>query len=101
MGIDFSAIHKSTGLKTSLSTPGGVISIVVPVLFIIAGFILLFYLISGGFALMFSKGDQRAVEAGKAKITSAVTGFIILFVSFWLVQILGDIFQISQFKQIF
>lgn len=97
--IDFFHLNLQIGQK--FTTVGGIVNAVIPILFVIAGFFLLYYLVSGGFSLMFSKGDQRAVEGAKAKVTNAVVGFVILFVAYWLVQLLGEVLDISIFKQLF
>ena len=97
--INFSQLNKQIGQK--FTTVGGIVNAIVPVLLIIAGFFLLYQLVSGGFTLMFSKGDQRAVEGARAKITNAVIGFVILFIAYWLVQILGGVLNIPVFKKLF
>lgn len=99
--IEFDNLDNAIGLKPGLTTVGSIINTILPTIFAVAGFILLYYLVSGGFAIMFSKGDQRAIEAGKAKVTNAVIGFVILFVAYWIVQILGIVFKIPMFGQIF
>lgn len=81
--------------------PGAVLSTIIPYLFVIAGLVLLLYLVWGGFAWMTSGGDPKALESAKAKITNAVVGFIILFASYWLVQLLGMALGIGQFGTIF
>jgi hypothetical protein len=50
---------------------GDVVSAVLPYLFAGAGLILLLYLIFGGLSLMLSRGDPKAVQAAKDKITTA------------------------------
>ena len=97
----FDELNNSIGLNPAYTTVGSVIVEVLNYVYIIAGFILLYQLVSGGFALMLSKGDQRAVEGAKAKITNGVVGFVILFVAYWLVQLLGVVFKIPVFGQLF
>lgn len=103
--IDFSKLNKAVGLKiggkTTGITIGDIVTSIVPILFVIAGLILLFYLIWGGFSLMLSKGDPKAVEAAKGRITNAIIGFVIIFVAYWLVQLLGLVFGVKQFQGIF
>lgn len=70
---------------------GEIINWFTPYIFGIAGLILLLYLLWGGFALMTSGGDPKAVEGAKAKITNALKGFLIMFFAFWLVRILAII----------
>ena len=50
---------------------------------------------------MLSGGDPKATESAKQKITNAVIGFVIIFVAYWLVQLLGMVLGIAQFKQVF
>jgi hypothetical protein len=50
---------------------------------------------------MTSKGDPRAVEAAKSKFTYAIIGFVIVFMAYWIVQILGTILGIQAINSIF
>ena len=50
---------------------------------------------------MTSRGDPKAVAAAKEKITFAVAGFVIIFVSYWIVQIVGQILGIQDILDIF
>lgn len=59
----------------------------VPLLFAFSGIALFIYLVWGGFDFLTSMGDAKKAEQGKNKITHAVVGFIIIFISFWVVQI--------------
>ena len=80
---------------------GTILSQLLPYLFAIAGLLLLLYLLYGGLSLMLSRGDPKAAQSAKDKITGAVVGFVIVFVAYWLVQIIGTIFGIEAFKTIF
>ena len=71
-----------------------VVNNAVPLLFSIAGIFLLAYILWGGFDYLTSMGDPKKAEAGKNKITSAILGFLIIFVAFWLVQIVQFLFKI-------
>lgn len=66
-----------------------------PLIFPIAGIILFAYLVWGGFDYLTSMGDPKKAEAGRAKITNAVIGFIIIFASYWIVQIVDYLFKIG------
>lgn len=80
---------------------GDIVSDLLPYLFAGAGLLLLLFLIYGGLTLMLSRGDPKAVQSAKDKITGAVMGFIIVFVSYWLVQIVGKILGIGAIQTIF
>lgn len=99
--INFGRLEKEVPLKDELGTLGGIVSAFIPAVFVLAGFGLLLYLLWGGFSLMLSRGDAKAVEAAKTKITNAVIGFVVIIIAFWLVQLLGAIFGIEQFQQVF
>ena len=80
---------------------GAIVSAAVPYFFAIAGFALTIYIVLGGYALMTSKGDERAVAAAKSKITYGIIGFFIVFAAYWVVQILGTILGIKPIQTIF
>lgn len=80
---------------------GDVVSKIVPYLFVIAGLLLLVYLLYGGISLMLSGGDPKAIQAAKDKITGAVIGFIIVFASFWVVELISKILGITIISRIF
>ena len=82
-------------------TLGQIISSLVPYLFVIAGLLLLLYLIFGGFGLLTSRGDPKAVASAKERITFAVVGFVIVFASYWIVQIVGQILGIQAVQDIY
>jgi len=82
-------------------TLGEIVSGLLPYLFAGAGLLLLLYLLLGGFQLMTSGGDPKKTQEAKGKITNALVGFIIVFVSYWLVQIVGTILGIETITNIF
>jgi hypothetical protein len=99
--IDFDKLNQAVGLKPNLTNLGTIISTVIPYLFGAAGLLLLLYLVWGGFSYMLSGGDPKGTESAKQKITNALVGFTIVFVAYWLVQILGTILGIRQFQEVF
>ena len=56
----------------------------------IAGIILLFLLIFGGFSFIIGSGqsDPKKAAQGKQAITSALIGFAIVFVAYFIIQII-------------
>ncbi|MDO8503758.1 MAG: hypothetical protein Q7S60_03635 [bacterium] len=99
--IEFDTL-KQSGLPSSKDTSlGDIITKLIPYLLTAAGLLLLLYLIYGGFSLMMSRGDPKAMEAAKGKITNAAIGFAIVFTAYWLVQLLGQILGIQQFGELF
>ncbi len=82
-------------------TIGSIVSEFIKYLFPLAGILLLLYLVFGGFGLMTSGGDPKAVQSAKGKITNALVGFIIVFAAYWIVQILGTVLGIESITNIF
>jgi hypothetical protein len=82
-------------LKDGNLSIGQIITKFLPYLFVIAGLMLLTYLIMGGFGLMTSGGDPKRVQSAQGKITSALIGFFIIFVAYWITQILQSVFGLS------
>jgi len=74
---------------------GGIISALLPYVFALAGLVLFIFLIIGGFGLLISGGSPDKMKAAQGKITSAVIGFVIIFISYWLMRILEIVFGIS------
>ncbi len=66
-----------------------------------AGIILLLNLLFGGISLMLSRGDPKAIEAAKGRITTSLIGFIIVFAAYWVVQLVGAILGVQAIKDVF
>lgn len=73
-------------------TIGSIINRALTYVFPFAGIILLVVLIMGGFQLLTSGGNQESIKAGQAKLTSAIIGFVIIFIAYWLIQIIDVLF---------
>jgi hypothetical protein len=71
------------------------------IVFFVAGVALLLYMITSGLSMMTSRGDPKALEGAKARLTYAVYGFIIVFTAYWIVQIVGLLLGLKGFGGIF
>lgn len=80
---------------------GQIITDLLRYIFPIAGLLLLLYLVYGGYRYMLSRGDPKNLQEAKGVITTALVGFIIVFLAFWIVQLVGVIFGIEQIRTIF
>lgn len=105
--IQWTQLEQAVGLKVGPEgkvlgiTLGDILGSFVPFLLTLAGLLLFLYLIFGGFSLMLSRGDPKAMEAAKGKITNAAIGFAIVFTAYWLVQLLSAILGLKGFGGIF
>lgn len=102
--IDFKNLVPSIFPTTTLPgnpdlTLGLTISKILPYIFVFAGLILFAFLIMGGFELLTSAGNPESAKKAQGKITSALVGFIIIFLAYWLAQALEIIFGIQIFPK--
>lgn len=74
---------------------GEIVSKLLPYIFVIAGLILFGLLIINGFKFLTSGGNPKATEGAKSGLTAALIGFIIIFISFWIIQLLQVVLQIN------
>lgn len=65
--------------------------------FVIAGVLLLFYFIMGGIGMISGAGNDspQQLEKGKQAATSALIGFIVVFVSYWIVKLIEQLTGIT------
>jgi hypothetical protein len=86
-----------------LTGVGGLVSLLLNIAFVGAGLILVFFFILGGIGLISSAGnsDPQKAEQSKKTLTSAVIGFVVVFASYWIVSLIGQIFGIDALKGLF
>ena len=76
-------------------TPANIINRVMKFLFPIAGMILFVMLIWGGFEILGQAATKKSMDAGRQRITAAIGGFFLLFISYWLMQLIEVIFGVK------
>jgi hypothetical protein len=88
------------GVSSVFTTLGDFISATLPNVYIIAGLILFFFLLFGGFMFMLKSSEENpeGMLAGKKAITAAVAGFTLIFLSYWIMQIIQVITGINFFN---
>jgi len=74
---------------------GDIVSRLLIYVFPIAGILTFIFLLYGGFHLIIAQGDEEGIRESKAKITNAIIGFLIIFLAYWIVQILEIILGIQ------
>jgi len=74
---------------------GGVVSNLLPYVYVLAGLGLLVMLIAGGIGLMTGGGDPGKTKASYGKIVNAVIGFLIVFISYFVVQLVEVILGVK------
>jgi len=76
---------------------GAFLSTLIPNFYVFAGILLFLLLIFGGFTYIVNAGQQNpeGVQKGKKAITAALIGFLLVFTSWWIVQIIEIITGIN------
>lgn len=98
----YGTIQTSGGVfDFSNSTPGLIVSASLRIIFPLAGLVLLLMMLYGGYNLMLSGGDPKRAQAAKSILTTALVGFIIIFIAFWLVNIIGRVLGLGEISSIF
>ncbi len=83
-------IEEEFDLAQKFPTVGKLISTLLPNIYILAGLLLFLLLIFGGFGIIMGAGgdDPKKTGQGKQAVTAALIGFLIIFVSYWIIQII-------------
>ncbi len=98
---DFNGLERISSTALLGANIGFVISSLLPYIFAIAGATLVVYLLYGGFHLMASRGDEKAIKEAKGKITGALTGLVIMIVAYMVTRLIGVVFDIAIITSIF
>jgi len=69
------------------STPASLVNVLIKNVFVIAGIILFITILWAGFK--FIQSGAKGKDEAKSILTVAITGFIIMFAAYWIVQIIG------------
>lgn len=94
--VPYQDYYAATGIKAGLTNSvGGIIGVFLPYILIIAGLVLFAMLVFGGFTMLSGAASKDGMEKGKAMVTHALIGFLIIFAAYWIAQILQVIFGIS------
>jgi len=83
-------------LDSSVDSLGKIITKGLSFIMPMAGIVLLFVLISGGYDYIMSQGNADKMKSAQAKITSGIIGFILLIASFLITRLIAAIFGLGE-----
>lgn len=82
-------------VSNKFPTLGSVVSAVLPYVYVIAGLSMLLMIIAGGITLMTAGGDPAKSKEGYGKVSAGIIGFIIIFVAYFVAQIVQVVFGVK------
>jgi hypothetical protein len=94
IGGEEMAVEGGVTNPEQFTTLGGIINRAILFIFPLSTAILFVMLLWGGFEMFSGSANKSSLESGKKRATMAVAGFLLLFVSFWLIQLIEAIFGI-------
>lgn len=83
-------------LKT-FGSIGSLVTLFVRGAFVLSGLVILIFFIMAGIGMIQGAGEGNAqkMEQAKATATSALIGFIVVFASYWIVKLIGQILNLQ------
>lgn len=94
--INVNGIKIQGPLDSKYTDIASIINNIIPFIISLAGIMLFFILMWGGFDYVTSQGAPEKLKTANAKITAGVIGFVLLVVSFLITRILAYIFGVGQ-----
>lgn len=70
---------------------GGLITIIVQILLVVAASVAVIFLIIGGYRYVVAHGNEEQMEAAKKTMTGAIIGIIVIVLSFTIITIIANI----------
>ena len=100
---NISPCQNATGIVKTLCGTGAnnlgqILGFVISIAFIIAILVALLFLVWGGIKWITSGGDKTGVEAARNQIIAAIIGLIVVFLAFFILNLILGLFGLSLFK---
>lgn len=86
---------QGSNASTEYTGVGSLINNILPNVYIAAGLVIFFMIVLGGFTIIANAGDPHKIQEGGKTITSAIIGLVVLFASYWIIQLIQVISGVS------
>lgn len=83
------------GPLENVNTLSDLINKIIPFMMGMAGLVLFFVFVMGGYDFLLSQGNADKIKSGKAKITAGIVGFVLLILSYLVARLLAFIFGVD------
>ena len=93
-----SLIFQNSNASSTYTGFGALVNNILPNVYVAGGVIIFFMIIMGGFTIISGAGNPDKIKEGGKTITSAIIGLLVLFASYWIIQIIQVITGVSILK---
>ena len=80
-----------SGIPSEIAKTGDFLSVIIRFLIIIGGLFTLWQFLSGGLAYITSNGEKTKIQEAGTRITTAITGLVIMTASFIIIAIISKL----------
>ena len=88
-------LQNNSSVASEYTGVGSIINNILPNIYIAGGLIIFFMILLGGFTIISNAGNPDKIKDGTKTITSAIMGLLVLFASYWIIQIIQSITGVS------
>lgn len=81
-------IFQGSSANSTYSNASDLINAILPNVYVAAGLVIFFMVVLGGFLVMSAGSDTHKLEEGQKTITFAIIGLLVVFGSYWIIQII-------------
>jgi hypothetical protein len=88
-------LFQGSSANSEYSGAGSLVNNILPNVYIAGGVVIFFMILFGGFTIIANAGNKDKIADGTKVITSAIMGMLVLFGSYWIIQIIQVITGVS------
>ena len=88
-------LFQGSSADSAYPNAGKLLNNILPNIYIVAGIIIFFMIVFGGFTIIANAGNKDKAKDGSKIITSAIIGLLVLFGSYWIIQIIQVVTGVS------
>jgi len=81
-------VFQGSTATTQYSSTSNLINNILPNVYIASGLVIFIMIVFGGFTIIAGAGNPDKIKDGSKTITSAIIGLLVLFASYWIIQII-------------
>lgn len=81
--------------RATYPNTSSLINNLLPNVYIAGGIIIFFMILFGGFTIISNAGNTDKIKDGTKTITSAIMGLLVLFASYWIIQLIQVVTGLS------